>query len=179
MPGAGDPRGPAVDRLDASDRGAGVDGATSGSVALDTAAIGTHSVSTPTVSDRVAHHVTASCDYSVIWDFNGFRAPLKTFPDFATVAAGQPVRVTFMLGGDQGLDVLAAAFPQSAGIDCSSTAALESGAPTSSSAPLSFSSGSDVYTYSWVTSNAWKGTCRPFILKLADGTFQLANVRFK
>jgi hypothetical protein len=41
------------------------------------------------------------------------------------------------------------------------------------------SSGSDVYTYSWVTSKAWKGTCRQFILKLADGTFHLANVRFK
>jgi hypothetical protein len=35
------------------------------------------------------------------------------------------------------------------------------------------------HRYSWQTSKAWAGTCRQFILALADGTVHRANLRFK
>ena len=36
----------------------------------------------------------------------------------------------------------------------------------------------DVYTYTWVTTKSWAGTCRQFNLGLADGTTRIAYVRF-
>jgi hypothetical protein len=36
----------------------------------------------------------------------------------------------------------------------------------------------DKYTYVWKTSSAWAGTCRKFVLTLADGTSHAALFKF-
>jgi hypothetical protein len=43
---------------------------------------------------------------------------------------------------------------------------------------LGFRERRDEYVYEWETERAWKGTCRQFLLGLADGTVHRLNVRF-
>jgi hypothetical protein len=89
---------------------------------------------------------------------------------------GKTLPFVFRLFGNQGLNVIAAGYPQSARVTCGSADLLEQGEPTSGS--LVYSGSLDLYTYKWTTSRAWIGTCRQFILKLNDGTFHRANLRF-
>lgn len=161
----------------ATDAGAGVSGPTLGTVNLTTSSIGSYTA-THAVSDNVGHPTTASCTYSVIWDFAGFRAPLRSHPSFSAIAAASLVNVVFSLGGDQGLDVFAPGYPASAPIACASSALLDAGEPTLSQGPLTFSSSTGRYTYKWVTRTEWRGTCRQLVVKLRDGTFHRANLEF-
>jgi hypothetical protein len=163
----------------ASDPSSGVSGATTGSVPLDTATIGTRTA-TVTVSDLVGHQATASCVYRVIYDFQGFFAPLSNTPKLIDVKAGDIVPVSFGLAGDQGLAVIATGFPESAQTSCSAPGTLSSGLATVASRPLEFSKvQGGRYRYWWATSKSWAGTCRQLILTLVDGTVHRANLRFK
>jgi hypothetical protein len=163
----------------ASDPSSGIAGAATGSVPLNTATLGTRTA-TITVSDGVGHQATASCQYRVIYDFQGFFAPLSNTPKLIDVKAGDIVPASFSLGGDQGLAVIAVGFPQSGVVSCTSPATLSSGLATVASRPLDYSKvNGGRYRYSWQTSKAWAGTCRQFILALADGTVHRANLRFK
>ena len=58
------------------------------------------------------------------FDFEGFYPPVEPDPALNVVKAGSSVPLKFSLGGDQGLDVLAAGSPASAPLDC---ATLEPG----------------------------------------------------
>ncbi len=163
----------------ASDASSGVSGATSGSVPLDTSSLGAHAA-TVTVSDLVGHQATATCQYRVIYDFQGFFSPLSNTAKLIDVKAGDSVPVSFLLGGDQGLAVIAAGFPQSAQVSCTTPGSQASGTATLASRPLEFlKTNGGRYRYSWTTSKTWAGTCRQLILTLADGTAHRANVRFK
>jgi hypothetical protein len=163
----------------ATDPSSGISGATSGSVPLDTSTIGTRTA-TITVSDLVGHPATASCAYRVIYDFQGFFAPLSNTAKLIDVKAGDIVPVAFGLSGDQGLAVIAAGFPQSAQTSCTSPGSLGSGLATVASRPLEYSKvNGGRYRYSWATSKSWAGTCRQLIVTLADGTVHRANLHFK
>jgi uncharacterized protein len=112
--------------------------------------------------------------------FSGFFAPVLNWPTPNTVKAGQVVPVQFSVGGDQGLDVIAAGFPRSAPIACDSPSLLTGTEPTATpgQGSLSYDARTDTYTYPWRTEKAWAGTCRQLIVKLADGTFHQANFQF-
>lgn len=162
-----------------SDASSGISGATSGSVTLDTSTIGTRTA-TVTATDVVGHQATATCVYRVTYDFHGFISPLSNPPKLTDVKAGDVLPVVFSLGGDQGLAVIAAGFPQSAPTSCTSPGVLTSGVATVASRPLDFQKVlGGRYRYSWATSKSWSGTCRQLIVTLVDGTVHRANVRFK
>lgn len=160
----------------ASDSSSGLATAASGSLTLDTATIGTRSVSA-TASDNVGHTATATCAYRVVYDFAGFFKPLLNPPQTAVFAAGDRIAVAFTLGGDHGLGVLAPGSPRSAPVACGTSPELTGGDPTSSLRGLNFNR-SGRYSYHWVTATAWAGSCRQLVVELVDGTYHRANVQF-
>lgn len=168
----------AVATWSASDPSSGLATAASGQFVLDTSTIGSFSM-TATATDNVGHTAQATCAYRVVYDFDGFFKPLVNPPDAATFQAGDRIAVTFSLGGDQGLGVLAPGHPQSAPIACGSSPELTAGEPTRAVRPLQYGGGArQQYRYLWATDPAWAGTCRQLVVLLDDGTHHRANVSF-
>lgn len=115
------------------------------------------------------------------YSFTGFFAPVDNAPTLNVMNAGAAVPVKFSLGGDQGLAVLAAGYPKSHTVSCSTgdpTDVVETTTNAGASS-LQYDALSDRYTYVWKTEKAWKGTCRQLDLTLADSTSHIANFRFK
>jgi Tol biopolymer transport system component len=113
--------------------------------------------------------------------FTGFFSPVDNLPTLNLVNAGRAIPVKFSLGGDQGLDIFEAGYPRSQQIACDSTAAVDGVEETltAGGSSLSYDAASDVYTYVWTTDKAWAGTCRQFVLGLADGSVHRASFKFK
>jgi hypothetical protein len=129
---------------------------------------------------------SAVCDlgayeYSQLFAFSGFLAPVDNLPTINEVKAGRAVPVTFSLDGYFGLTILAPNSPSSQKVTC------DSGAPVSDveqtvaagSSGLSYDAASDTYTYVWKTDKTWAGSCRQLVVQLSDGTFHLASFRIK
>ncbi len=116
----------------------------------------------------------------LLYPFSGFLSPIDAAPTLNVLKAGAAVPVKFSLGGDQGLNILAAGYPQSQQIDC--TTLVPSGSPAGTTAAgssgLRYDATAGQYIYAWKTDKAWAGTCRAFILKLADGTTHEADFQF-
>ncbi|HEX5632861.1 MAG TPA: PxKF domain-containing protein [Gemmatimonadales bacterium] len=114
------------------------------------------------------------------YDFSGFFRPVDNLPTQNTMRAGRAVPITFSLGGDRGLNVLAADSPSSRRVDCSSAAPLDAieETVTAGESSLTYDAASGEYTYVWKTERAWAGTCRDFTLALNDGSAP-KTVRFK
>lgn len=165
----------------ASDAHSGLVGSPTGSLFLDTSILGEGSV-TAAVEDNVGHTTTATCNYRVTYDFQGFFASIKDFPALNDVGGvGRVITLTFSLGGDQGTDIFAESYPLSAPIVCGSATEATEGvlAITSRQGLTVASSGQHRYSYPWKTMPEWKGTCRQFVMKLRDGTFHRANFSFR
>lgn len=129
---------------------------------------------------------SAVCDlgayeYSQLFAFSGFLAPVDNLPTINEVKAGRAVPVKFSLDGYYGLTILAPHSPSSQKVTC------DSGAPVSDveqtvaagGSGLSYDAASDTYTYVWKTDKTWAGSCRQLVVQLTDGTFHLASFRLK
>ena len=108
------------------------------------------------------------------YDFSGFFTPADNAPAVNSMKAGGAIPIRFSLGGDFGLDVLAAGAPTSQSISCDGSAPLDPVEQTVSagSSGLGYDPASDTYTYAWKTNKAWAGTCRELVLTFDDGTFR-------
>jgi predicted extracellular nuclease len=116
---------------------------------------------------------------NVTWQF-AFVKPIEGPPAVNLVKAGEIVKVLFSLGGDQGLAILAAGSPTSVGHACGETGDPDAGEPAApGKKALSYDAKKGAYTYAWETPKSWKGTCRTFVLKLADGSTHTAEFQFK
>ena len=95
------------------------------------------------------------------------------------VHSGQSVPIQFQLGGNQGMNVLAAGFPQEQQVDCATGAPISTPTATTTAggSGLQFDPSTNTYTYVWKTPAAAAGTCVTFILGLNDGTFHTANFK--
>jgi hypothetical protein len=115
------------------------------------------------------------------FDFTGFIDPIENPPAVNAVKAGRSIPVKFSLGGDHGLQILAAGYPNSQQVTCDTAAAVndveETGAAGSSD--LQYDPIADEYRYVWKTSAAWANTCRQLIVGLTDGSLHRADFRFK
>lgn len=169
----------------ADDAHSGLATAASGSVALDTASVGSKTAAAPTATDNVGLDSAAtSCAYSVVYDWNGFFQPVDNKDANGNyilnkAKAGSTVPVKFSLGGDQGLSIFPAGYPQTASATCASTssdAIEEYGTGTVSG--LKYDAVAEQYIYNWKTDGKWAGTCRQLIVKLNDGTYHRANFNF-
>jgi hypothetical protein len=112
----------------------------------------------------------------VIYDWDGFLSPISNDRLNAT-GSGTTVPVKFSLGGDFGLGVFEAGYPQSAPISCATGEETGSASPTASSTGLTFADGR--YHYNWRTEASWSGTCRALVVKLNDGTAHRATFQFR
>ena len=112
--------------------------------------------------------------------FRGFLAPVDNQPVMNAVKAGQAVPVKFSLGGNFGLDVLAATYPRVPAVACTAGLPADSIAEAISAAAssLSYDAKSDVYTYVWKTDKSWANTCRTFVMRLSDGSEHVASFVF-
>ncbi len=147
---------------------------------LNTSSIGGKTV-TCTASDRAGNSASASASYQVGYAFTGFFAPVVNAPALNSVGGGTSVSIKFGLGGNQGLNILAANFPASRPINCATLAPLGGYQPTSPSgrSGLQYDATTNRYNYTWKTEKAWAGTCRQFSLTLFDGATYSANFQFK
>jgi hypothetical protein len=159
-----------------TDGQSGLAGTATGTIALDTSTLGTHTVQ-HTATDHVEHAATSRCDYHVVFGYRpvgSTRAP----PTFNAVArASSPTLVTFTLTGSQGLAVFAPGYPQAQPVSC--TDGTPSGSPTAAlaAAPLAYAATTDRYTYSWNSSGVAAGSCVALQLGFVDGTVH--EVRFR
>jgi hypothetical protein len=151
-----------------------------GSPAIDAAVL----ANCPATDQRgVSRPQGAGCDIgayeSVVYTFSGFFQPVDNLPTFNVVQAGVGVPVRFSLGGDYGLNIFAAGYPDSVKIACGGAPqdAIEETVIVGASS-LSYDAASDTYTYMWKTNKAWANTCRQLILRLNDGSEHKANFKF-
>ena len=115
----------------------------------------------------------------VIWPFEGFLSPVDNNSVLNMTKAGSAVPVKFRLGGDRGLNILAANSPSSKKVTCSTTAVVDELETTATASVSSLQYGANTYTYVWKTDKSWVGTCRMFVLTLTDGTVHTALFKFK
>jgi X-Pro dipeptidyl-peptidase len=148
-----------------TDTGSGVSSCT-GPGTVTTGPVGTHTY-TVTATDNAGNTSTLTHTYNVYWAGFAWGATSR-------VQAGKVVNVTFSLGGNYGLGVMATGSPRSIQVNCTTGAAI--GAASATSGSLSFASG--VYTYAWSTSSSWKNTCRTFVLDLDDNTQHTLTLHF-
>jgi DNA-binding beta-propeller fold protein YncE len=148
--------------------------------ALDTSTPGPHAF-TVVARDGAGHETTATHGYTVVEPvlaFLGFRGSIH---DGSVVTAGATLPIAFSLGGFHGLDVLAEGSPTSVGVDCDDPCAATGGSPAESEGDrgLRFSHWTGNYVFKWETDRHWAGTCRTFVLTLADGSVQRLTVSFR
>ncbi len=114
-------------------------------------------------------------------NFSGFFPPVDNPPAVNSVKAGSNIPLKFSLGGDMGLNIIESGYPQSVQIACNTGNIIGTPLPTliPGGSTLLYDPLLDQYTYFWKTDKVWTGTCRQVIVKLINGTVQVANFNFK
>jgi hypothetical protein len=132
-------------------------------------------------TDRAGNTASASVSYRIAYAFQGFYQPIDNLPVLNRVRAGQAIPVKFGLGGNFGLNVLAAGSPAVQQVGCSSGLPVDDVEETvaAGGSSLVYDAASGLYVYVWKTSPAFAGTCRTLLLTLNDGTTRTAAFQFR
>ena len=119
------------------------------------------------------------CDLG--YTFTGFFQPVDNLPTVNLTKSGSAIPIRFSLGGNQGLNILAAGYPSSIAVACNTSqpAGQIEETVNAGGSSLSYDPTLDQYTYVWKTSKSWAGTCRVFIMRFDDGSEHSAMFRFK
>ena|GEM_PF-3286265 len=131
---------------------------------------------TPTDANYAVAQQTVALTVSGSMSFKGFLTPIKSLPYVNTTTAGGAIPVKFTLGLYRGLRVLQVD-PSSAEVTCPA-AAPENPVRPGIAGKSGLKSLGYSYTYVWRTNPGWAGTCRKFMLTLADGSTHEAMFRF-
>jgi len=143
---------------------------------IDTASVGPKTF-TVVALDRAGNSATKVVAYTVIYAFIGFLGSIDNPPALNAVKAGSSVPLTFSLAGDRGLAILASGSPSYQAISCTTHALI--GLSTPAVGSLAYSSSPGRYTWTWLTSTGWAGTCVQLVLGLDDGTTHIADFRLR
>jgi hypothetical protein len=172
--------------------------------AVNTASIGTKTFMV-SATDAAGNSTSASTQYKVVWPFKGFAftwllgSPFDAKPGaYGEAKAGDDIPVFFTLGGNYGLNVLAAGSPASASINCANLtkpwylAKKKSKLAKAAKKKRKLAHGTQkefgslsyvrllgVYTFEWNTNKDWKNTCRMLSVSLDDGTTHTALFKLK
>lgn len=165
------------------EHGSGLATAAEGSIGLDTSSVGAKNATVPagTAVDVAGNaSAEASCEYSVVYDWDGFLGPIDTGDVVNSVKAGSSVPVKFSLAGNHGLSVLAADSPTVEFGACSPSAPLDAieQTATAGASGLTYDAETDEYTYVWKTVKSWAGTCGTLTVQITDGTTHTALFSF-
>ena len=121
---------------------------------------------------------SATWKVQVTFPFTGFFDPVNNKPVLNVAHAGDAIPVRFSLGGDRGLGIVAKVTASKPQAKCKGVEdAIEETIPQNSPA-ISYDPSTDRYTYTYLTSAGWAGTCRKFTLKLSDGSKHVASFKF-
>ncbi|MBO1268115.1 PxKF domain-containing protein [Arthrobacter cavernae] len=114
------------------------------------------------------------------YDFAGFFQPVAAAPAISEVKAGRAVPMKFSLGGDYGLNIIAAGSPTSFQVGCpaNTPVSVAEATSTAGAGSLSYDPASGRYSYVWKTESTWAGSCRTFDMVLDDGSSHQAMFRF-
>jgi hypothetical protein len=112
--------------------------------------------------------------FQVEYPFGGLLSPIGDGVNVVT--AGSNVPVKFRVGGQRTSAVLAAGFPVSVELDCSTLEPIGGPVATNSGSGLVWST--DKYQYDWKTAKSWNDTCRELVVALDDGTVHTAIFQF-
>lgn len=147
--------------------------------AIDTASVGAKSF-TVNAADNAGNASALTHNYSVVYAFSGFFSPVDNLPTLNEVKAGRSIPVKFSLGGNQGLNIIAAGYPVSQQVACNGNLPVDViEQTTTANQGLTYDAASGQYNYVWKTQSSWAGTCRQFTLRLTDGTEHVALFKFK
>lgn len=112
--------------------------------------------------------------------FQGFKKPILASPELNKEKAGSTSTVKFSLGGDFGLDVLAADSPTSQKVDCITLQPKGDETPTVAADKKDLKiNGNDYYRYDWKTLKNWDGTCRELKFTFTTGETAVTYFKFK
>ena len=168
----------------ATDTGSGLATAAGGTITLDTATVGTKTVTAPTASDNVGHaSAPVSCDYKVAYGFAGLFAPIDRPNTMNVSKAGQSIPLKWRLTDAHGNPVLDldSATVTVSGMSCSlgsSDDLVEEVAPGGSGLK---NLGDGYYQINWKTPTTYAGSCKSLNLNLGEGEPRtaLAYISFK
>lgn len=174
VPVDGPPREPSCSATDAL---SGLAAPCAGELVVPDSGVGTHRY-VASATDRAGNTAILEVTWQVVFPFDGS----DRFGTTTTAKAGSSLPITFGLGGDRGLGVLAEGSPRSVRVDCNSF-----GEPVAELTPteqpgersLTYAAGSAEYQYVWKSDKSWAGTCRMFVLELIDETTHSLAVRFR
>lgn len=141
--------------------------------------IGTTTV-TVTATDDFGNQSTGSFTVTVKYDFSGFFQPVD-MNKVNIAKAGSAIPIKFSLGGDMGLDIFAAGYPQaitSIQVLGAPTDAIET-TVTAGGSQLSYDPVAEQYIYVWKTEKSWAGMSKTLVVRLNDGTKHIALFQFK
>jgi hypothetical protein len=145
-------------------------------------AIGTCTLTATQAGDATHISASATATIKIVWPFTGFFQPVDN-PGITgvlnTVSAGSTVPIKFSLGGNRGLNILAANSPIVTTFTCPSAAPVdEIETLAGSTTGLQYDAASNQYIFNWKTVKGQTG-CRQVNVKLADGSDHIALFKFK
>jgi hypothetical protein len=131
-------------------------------------------------NDPLATVVAVPVSLQVIFNFDGFLAPISNAPAVNQNKAGSTIPVKFSLGGNYGLDIFANGYPASQRLDCHTLQPIGPLEPTSTpgNSDLTYNGSRNLYQLNWKTTKSWANTCRLLIVGFNDGTQQIAYFKF-
>jgi hypothetical protein len=106
------------------------------------------------------------------WPYARIAESARYRAGLSAVRPGDVAIIEFSLGAFRGSDIFVPGAPASVEIGCASRTAFRHGEALDPAAhgTLDYDVERDVYTYLWVTSATWSGTCRRLNLDFADGS---------
>jgi extracellular elastinolytic metalloproteinase len=120
--------------------------------------------------------------FRFLYPFSGFTGTFASAPALNDTSSKNISTFWWKLGGDRGLGILQAGYPQSRPIDCATFAPLGAYEPTATPSwdSLGYQAHTQRYYYPWQPpkGNNWLGTCREFTIALVDGTSHSAYLRY-
>jgi hypothetical protein len=157
---------------------ASCDGTVANGAPIDTSSFGAHSFEVE-ASDNAGNTTSRAVTYTVAYDFDGFKSPVKNAPAMNRWKAGMPVPIRFSLNGFRGARPEADGYPRSTrcgGGDVELTGARARAAKKQPA--FRYDRHSDEYAMRWKTDQKWTGSCRDFVLQLDDGSVHVARFQF-
>lgn len=149
---------------------------------LDTSSPGQHTFEV-TARDNLGNTTKRVINYSVVYSFTGFTAPVNNLPIVNVAQAGQTIPITWTIRDYAGAGISdSSSFLQvsSATVPCDSADITDEVEWTTASTGLKYLGGG-TWRYNWQTSKSYAGSCRTLRLKLSDGVAEgrSASFRFK